>query len=155
MDDAQKLATERRGLTPLLTVKPASEAIAFYKDAFGAEELYRLVDPSDGRIGHAELLVHGHLIMLADEYPEAGALAPPTLGGSPVRVHLSVPDVDLAADQAVQAGASLVMSVATQFHGDRTGVVSDPFGYIWLLTKTVEEIPPAEMQRRWNDMTKP
>ena len=53
---------------PYLTVNDAASAIAFYKEAFGAKELFRMEGP-DGRVGHAEILVGNSPIMLSDECP--------------------------------------------------------------------------------------
>lgn len=76
-----------------MTVRDAANAIEFYSKAFGATELpVRLTDPS-GKVLHAEIKIADSPIMLADEFPEFGALSPPTLGGSPVRIALYVEDV--------------------------------------------------------------
>ena len=79
-------------LTPHMTVKGAASAIAFYTKVFDAVERYRLTDPT-GHIGHAELKIGDGVIYLNDESPAFGALAPPTIGGSPTRLHLYVADV--------------------------------------------------------------
>jgi len=138
---------EHRPLAPYLIVKEAARAIAFYVEAFGARELYRLVDPA-AKIGHAELEIAGAKVMLADEYPDFGALAPPTIGGSPVSLHLYVPDVDGAFARAVAAGATVLRPVTDEFFGDRTGTVTDPFGHRWQLATRKEAVSPQEMQRR-------
>lgn len=138
------------GLTPYIAVKGAAEAIEFYKKAFGAEELFRLVDPGDGRIGHAELRLGGALLMLSDEYPEAGSLGPKTVGGSPVKLHLYVSDVDATFALALANGAAEVRPVEDQFFGDRVGTLTDPFGHAWMLATRVTEVSPEEMQRQWN-----
>src|SRR5215216_7301998 len=80
-------------VSPYLCYDDATAAIEFYKKAFGAEELMRLKDAS-GKIGHAELKIADAVIMMADEYPEYGVLSPRTVGGSPVKMHLWVEDVD-------------------------------------------------------------
>ncbi|MEM7570732.1 MAG: VOC family protein [Pseudomonadota bacterium] len=154
MANAAQLAALRTGLCPLLTLSSAADAIAFYEKAFLAEELYRLIDPSDGRIGHAELLVYGNLVMVADEYPEAGVLSPQSIGGTSVRMNLVVDDAEAATALAVDAGAELLMPVTTHFYGDRASNVRDPFGYTWMLSQVVEHVAPEEMQQRWNDMVK-
>ena len=74
-------------VTPYLILNHASDAIAFYQVAFGAQELMRMDDPS-GRIHHAEISIGDSRIMLADEHPELQALSPKTIGGSPVSLHL-------------------------------------------------------------------
>jgi PhnB protein len=136
---------------PYICVQDASEAIDFYVAAFGARELFRLVDPSDGRIGHAEIQIGEAVIMLSDEYPDFGAVSPPRLGGSPVKFQVYVEDVDAAFARALAAGAVESRPVADEFFGDRLGSVVDPFGHTWTLAMQVEEISPGEMQRRWNE----
>jgi PhnB protein len=137
---------------PHLCIQGAASAIEFYEKAFGAREVYRLADPADGRLGHAEIEIGGSRLMLADEYPDHGALSPRTLGGSPVTLHLQVDDVEAVAERAVAAGARLVRPVADQFYGERTARLEDPFGHVWHLAQTTEEVSPEEMQRRYNAM---
>jgi PhnB protein len=140
-------------LTPHLVVKDAKAAIAFYIEAFGAVENYRLTDPIDGRVGHAELAFGETTLSLSDEYPDFGALSPDTIGGSPVSLHLSVPDADAGVARALAAGGVLVRAVRQEFHGDRTGLVVDPFGYSWFIETRTEDVSAAEMQRRWSNAT--
>jgi PhnB protein len=140
------------GLAPYITVNGAAEAIEFYKRAFGAEEHFRLEDPDSGRIGHAELSVSGQLLMVSDEYPDFGALSPDSLGGSPVKLHLYVADVDAVFARALAAGGTELRAVKDEFYGDRTGTLSDPFGHTWMLASHREEVSPAEMQTRWQEM---
>ncbi|MCA1409501.1 VOC family protein, partial [Ensifer sp. IC3342] len=83
------MSTSISSLTPYFIVKNARTAIDFYGRAFGAEELFRMTDPRDGRIGHAELKIGESTVMIADEYPDFGALSPDTIGGSPVTFHLA------------------------------------------------------------------
>ena len=142
-----------QALTPYLVVKGANEAIAFYTKAFGAKEIFRLSEPS-GKIGHAELEIRGSTFMLADEYPDFGALGPATIGGSPVSLHLYVDDVDRVIAGAKAAGATVLREVKDEFYGDRTGMVADPFGHKWHLSTRKEEVSPTEMQKRWNEMFK-
>jgi PhnB protein len=134
-----------------LVVKDAPRAIEFYKAAFGAAEAFRLTEPS-GKVGHAELSINGGMFMLADEYPDFGALAPPSVGGCPVKLHVYVSDVDAAVARAVAAGATLVRAAKNEFYGDRAATVADPFGYSWSLHSRVENVTPQEMQRRWSEM---
>lgn len=120
-------------VTPYLCVDRGAEAIEFYVRAFGATETMRLSDPS-GKVSHAELRIGIARIFLADEYPEINVLSPRTLGGSPVLIHLSVPDVDVLFAQAVAAGATVTRPVADQGHGHRNGKLVDPFGHDWMLS---------------------
>ncbi|CAN5657083.1 hypothetical protein BH20ACT2_BH20ACT2_06650 [soil metagenome] len=134
-------------LTPYLVMRRAAEAIDFYKEAFGAIEIYRLAQP-DGRVGHAELAIGDARFYLADEFPEMDILGPESLGGSPVKLQLVVDDVDAVFARAVAAGARVLRPVEDQFYGDRNGQIVDPFGHGWSLSTPIEEVSPAEMQRR-------
>lgn len=132
-----------------LAVNNAAKAIEFYKDAFGAEERYRLIDPENGKIGHAEITIHGQLVMLADEYPTHNK-PPTTLGGTAVKLSLMSNQVDADYDRALKAGAEVIRPVSDQFYGHRTGCLKDPFGHEWVISQEVEKVSPEEMQRRWN-----
>jgi PhnB protein len=133
--------------TPYLIIKGASAAIDFYKKVFGAKELMRMPDPS-GKIGHAEIEIGNSKIMLADEHPDMGYRSPQSLGGSPVGIHLYVPDVDATVEKAVAAGAKLVRPIQDQFYGDRSGQVIDPFGHVWSIGTHKEDVPDDELQKR-------
>lgn len=136
---------------PYLRVRDARAAVAFYTAAFGATERFRLVDPQDGRLGHVEIeLAPGILVMLSDEYPEAGCLAP--TGPTGMTMHLHVDDADAMLARAVAAGATLLRPASDQFYGERGGSIRDPFGHEWLLGHSIEVLTPEEMQRRWDAM---
>ena len=132
-------------VSPYLICAGASEAIAFYKRAFGAEEMVRGAGP-DGKIMHACLRINGSTVMLSDEFPDYGMVGPKTLGGSPVTIHLMVPDVDAAFARAVEAGATVTMEIADQFWGDRYGSLRDPFGHSWSLATHLRDMTPEEIQ---------
>ncbi len=142
-----------RGITPYLSVKGGSEAIEFYKKAFGAEEVMRLPNP-DGTLGHAEIKIGDAVVMLADESSDYGNLSPKTLGGSAVRLHMYVEDVDAFFDRAIAAGAKVLIPLADQFYGDRSGRLEDPYGHVWLVSTHVEDVSPEEMQRRMEQFSK-
>jgi PhnB protein len=142
------------GATPYLIVRGASSAIDFYKKAFGAKELMRLPQP-DGTIAHAEIKIGAAVIMLTDESPSSakiGTGSPQSLGASSVVVQLYVDDVDALAGQAVAAGARMLIPVSDQFYGDRSGRLTDPFGHVWILATHKEDVPPAQMQKRFEAM---
>jgi PhnB protein len=141
-----------RELYAYLTVHDARAAIDFYERAFGARELFRLVEPGRGRIGHAELQLGPRVLMIAEAFPEHGIHAQALEGGTGVRLHLHVDDADALIERAVQAGATLVMAPQDQFYGERGGRVRDPFGHEWLIGHEIEQVSPEEMQRRWNAM---
>jgi PhnB protein len=138
-------------VTAYLIVKGAGRALDFYTRAFGATELFRLVEPG-GRIGHAEFRIGGSTVMLADEYPDFGALAPSSLGGTPVKMHLRVDDVDAFMQSAVAAGATQLRAAKDEFYGERSGMLADPFGHQWHVSTRIEDVSPEEMQRRFTAM---
>src|ERR1051326_4658950 len=104
-------------VTPYLICDGAAKAIEYYKNAFGATELFRM--DHDGKIGHAELKIGDSPIMLADEYPQMGYRSPKALGGTPVSIMIYVEDVDTVYQRAIDAGATEVKPLQDQFYGDR------------------------------------
>ena len=140
---------------PYISVKGASDAIAFYKKAFGAEELSRMPMP-DGKIGHAEIKIGDSIVMLADEmdHPDAVAKSPHTLGGVSSGLCIYIADCDAVFNRAVAAGAKVRRPLTNQFYGDRSGTVEDPFGQVWTVSTHVEDVPPDEMRRRMDEFAK-
>ena len=132
---------------PYLVIKGAASAIEFYKEAFRAEEVMRMPAP-DGTIGHAELKIGDSHIMLADEHPGMGQLSPQTIGGTPVSIMIYVPDVDACFNAAIAGGATERRPLEDQFYGDRSGMVTDPFGHTWMISTHFEDVTPEEMQKR-------
>ncbi|MDN7431425.1 VOC family protein [Burkholderia sp. AU45388] len=131
-----------------LCVRDARAAIDFYIRAFGAHELFRLTEP-DGRVGHAEMDLDGHTLMLSEEYPGMGVRSPESLGATPVTLHLHVDDADELVARAVAAGGTLDRAPEDHFYGERSGTVRDPFGHRWLIGHAIEKVTPEEMQRRY------
>jgi PhnB protein len=141
--------TDRRplGLNCHIFVTDAEAAVAFYQDVFGAAELFRQTMP-DGTILFVELAVGPDRLLVSEEVPALNALAPPTVGGSPVLLMLETEDVDGAADRALAAGGELEMPVAEMFWGERYGIVRDPFGHRWALCTRREQLDPDEIAQR-------
>lgn len=104
-------------------------------------------DPK-GRVMHAELRIGNSNFMLADEFPERGHRGPRSIGGSPVSFMLYVENVDEVFERALNAGATSRAAVQNQFYGDRMGMLEDPFGHVWMVATHVEDVPPAELERR-------
>lgn len=127
------------GLTPHIQIgdKRAAEAIDFYTKAFGATEMRRqAVD--DGRLMHAHIHINGASLMLHDEFPEY--VAPADADSGPPRgltIHLQVDDADRWFDRAVAAGVTTAMPLADMFWGERYGQVTDPFGFRWSISHTL------------------
>jgi PhnB protein len=135
-------------LTPHLVVSDAARAIDHYAAALGARETFRTLAPDGKRIMLCELLVADARLFVLDEFPEQRAFSPTTLGGSPVALHLYVEAVDAAFERAVRAGMTVEIPLADFFWGERYGSLRDPFGHVWGLASRIEDLTPAEIQRR-------
>ena len=134
-------------VTAYLCCDGAADAIEFYKRVFGAKERMRMAAPG-GRIGHAELVIGDSSIMLADEAPDLNFRGPHKGEGTPVNMHLYVPDVDTMVAAAITNGARVLRAIEDKFYGDRLGTIEDPWGHVWHVSTHKEDLTPAEMKRR-------
>lgn len=139
-----------------LCVEDTDKAVAFYSDVLGATERMRFPMP-DGKVGHCELqfgdpLKGGAVIMISDSFPEMDAYPPSHFGGSAVKFVVYVDDVDATVKRAVALGATLTKEVADQFHGDRSGEITDAWGHGWVISKRVERLSVADIQQRMEMM---
>jgi PhnB protein len=134
-----------------LVVRDAKAAVDFYKKVFGAVHLYTLTMPNGG-VAHAEFKIGDTIIMIADENPEWGNKSPQTLGGSPAVLNVMVDDPDATVAKAEAAGGRVLVPVADQFYGYRSGRIQDPDGHLWIVSKLIEEVSPDEMQKRMDLM---
>ena len=124
-------------ITPQLVVVDANAAIAFYRDAFGARELARKLHET-GRVTHAELSIGDSLLLVHDDFSDLGGPAAPAPGSSAVTIHLYLPDPDAVFDNAVAAGARVVLPMDDRRWGDRYGIIEDPYRHRWsIATPTV------------------
>jgi PhnB protein len=127
-------------VTPELTLKNCSEALAFYAKAFGAVETSRAPDPSGTKIFHASFTMGDSTLYCSDEFPEMGIVA------RPARFWIYGESVDARFQRAVDAGAQAAMAPTDAFWGDRFGIVTDPFGNQWTLAQRIKDLSPAEMK---------
>jgi len=133
-----------RTVTPSLVLKDSHRAVEFYKQAFGAEERFRMPTP-DGKIAHAELQIGDSIVMLSEVMRE------PVTSAS---LYLYVPNVDAVVQRAIAAGAQATMPVTDMFWGDRFGSVSDPFGVRWGIATHIEDVAPEELGKRGAEVFK-
>ncbi|MFJ5727424.1 VOC family protein [Streptomyces paradoxus] len=133
-----------------LVVPDGPRAIDFYRAALGAEEIERYTGP-DGRIVHA-LLRLGDAVVAVKDADEADP-APASLGGSPVIMALDVSDADAVAEAMLRGGASVVYPVADQHYGQRGGRLADPFGHLWMISQTIEDLTPEQIQQRTDELS--
>ena len=128
-------------VTVQLSIPDADAAVAFYKKAFGAEEVDRALDPTKTKIWHCALRIGSSMVFVNDVFPEMGDPLP-----SKSNMWLYVPAVDASFAQAVAAGAKVTMPPMDMFWGDRMGQVVDPFGQKWTLASRVKDMTPEEMK---------
>ena len=146
MADVKPIPEGYHSLTPYLTIDGAAKALEFYKQAFGATELFRM--EHQGKIGHAEMKIGDSPFMLADESPQMGNKGPKALGGTPVSLMIYVDDVDTIYKQAIAAGGVELKPLQDQFYGDRSGTLTDPFGHIWTVATHKEDVSSEEIDKR-------
>lgn len=136
-DPMTTLETPRtHSLTPYLAVTDAVAAVDFYVTVFGAVRRGEPIVMPDGRTGHVEVALGDSVLMLADEFPELGLAAPTTRGGVSQSLRLEVADPDAVVARAAAAGGTVERAVTDSPHG-RGGVVIDPSGHRWMVSRDV------------------
>ena len=123
----------KTSISPMLSVRNGAKAVEFYKQAFGARELFRIESEAGDVV--AQLAVGEADFWLADESPENKNFSPESLGGSTTRQVMVVDDPDVVFAQSLKAGATAVWPVADQPYGWRVGRLVDPFGHHWEIGK--------------------
>ncbi len=137
MSSKDTITKERKvTIAPMLSVRNGIQAVDFYKEALGAEELFR-IQSEDGKVV-AQLAVEGAEFWVADESPEHFNFSPETLNGGTVRMIVTVVDPDAVFNKAVSAGA-IVINPVTLNYGWRLGRIADPFGHHWEIGKPLRK----------------
>jgi PhnB protein len=147
MAKALPVPADHQGVIPYLCIEGVAKALEFYQKAFGAKVTERM-DTPDGRVMHAEIKIGKAAVMMSEGCEEMQFFSPKKYGGSPVHLYLYVDDVDAFAAHAVKNGATLKKECQTQFYGDRSCGIEDPFGHMWGFAMRVEEVSKEEMHRR-------
>jgi PhnB protein len=134
-----------------IVVGGAAEAADWYARALDAQPGRRIQVP-DGRFMQIELQFGDSQVMIADEFPEMGAVSPLTLGGTYGALTIATDDADALWQRAVDAGAAVFHPLEEAFWGERHGQVVDPFGHRWGITQRLEDVPEEEVQRRASEI---
>ena len=137
---AKNLSQGYQRIIPYLGYRDCPMALDFLRDAFGFEERFRMPMP-DGRVGHAEMVLGDHVIMLASAWEEAGQLSPLDLAGVHTIIYCLVDDVDAHDRKARAAGAVVVAEPEDQSHGARSYRAVDPEGHRWIFATLIHEAP--------------
>jgi uncharacterized glyoxalase superfamily protein PhnB len=117
-------------IVPYLLYSDAPAAIDFLCKAFGFTEEFRLPMP-DGRVGHAQLVYEGNLVMLASVFSEGGFASPLDLPAVHSHVYCTVDDTDSHYERARSAGATIAAEPANE-HGTRLYRAMDTEGHRWM-----------------------
>ncbi|MFN7095961.1 MAG: VOC family protein [Gammaproteobacteria bacterium] len=142
----QAIPAGYHSLNTVLVVRPATDAIEFYKSAFGAIEMLR-VAADNGKLCYAELRIGDSALMLNDEFPEMNVHAPHAFGGSPASIYLFVENVDATFANAVKHGATIIHAVEDKHYGDRSGTLEDPFGHRWHIATRINNAAIEELKK--------
>jgi len=140
-------------IIPRLFCRDVAAEIDFCRTTFDAVERVRRAGP-DQRAAHALLTIGPAMIMIEAEWPGLPARAPALDGSSPVVIYVYVEEVDKVIEQAVAAGARILLPVKNQFWGDRTARIIDPSGHVWTISTRVEETSSAEREQRWSSIVR-
>lgn len=135
-----------------LTFKGGAEALAFYKKAFGATEVFRMDEPDGSGIAHAEFMIGNTKIYLSNESPEWGAKAMPEGATASCCFSILVEECDAAHAKALEAGATSISEPEDKFWGGRSSVIRDPFGYRWSFVQITEQLTEEEISRRAQEL---
>lgn len=119
---------------PVLSIGSGITDIEFYKNAFGAIELWRLNNP-DGSVHVAAFSIQGAVFRIHEESKDGRNVSPDKAGCTTVTIGLSVDDVHAVVAKAATAGATVVSPVIDYEYGYRQGEIKDPFGHHWLIEK--------------------
>jgi len=143
MTNAQEIVT---AIQPRLVVPRVDDAVDFYKASFDASLIEHVVDPN-GVVVHAAILIGTSVVTMAEEVGAWKLLAPSSIGGSPVLLHLTVPDPDAVCARMIEGGAEEVVPIEDRPWGKREGRVRDPWGHLWILSRpTGAEVLDAAYQ---------
>jgi PhnB protein len=134
---------------PHVFVSDGLAAMDFYQHVFEGTEGDSMMAPDGKRLMHGEIVLDGHKLFVSDEFSEnegGSGKTPKTLGGTTVRITLSVDDADAVVERAVARGARVQMPVQEMFWGARYGKIVDPFGHEWGINQQLKELSAEETQ---------
>ena len=143
------MADWRPKLIPAICYRDSRAALSWLEQAFGFELVF-LIEDGQGNVAHSEMRFGDACMMIGNEW-SADHKSPASLDGKntqTVHIQLSEGDLDAHCARARAAGADIIAEPETQFYGDRTYRCRDPEGHIWTVSRTVEDVSIAEMERR-------
>ncbi len=127
---------------PIIYVESVDDVRGFYVEKLGFSHMMGMVG-KDGKLDFCTVVREGCKIMLSrpQEKIEGTQANYPTR--RPVQIYMAVSDVNRYHDEVKNRGVKITNPLTTQWWGDRTFVVSDPYGYeIWFYENVAEPQPP-------------
>ena len=119
---------------PALRYRNAPAAIDWLCSVIGFER-HAVYEGPDGTIGHAELTLHGGMIMLGsakdDEFGRRFKSPDELDGMETLSAYIVVGDADAVHARAVAAGAPIVRPLQDTPYGSREFALRDPEGHSW------------------------
>ncbi len=134
-------------VTAEMAVEGCSEAIEFWKKAFGAEVVGQAMDHSGKKVMHAAIRIGDSIVFANDVFPEMGGK------NWPAQMWLYVDNVDAWFKRAVDAGGKAMMPPMDMFWGDRFARVGDRWGNEWSIATHVKDMTPEEMKKAEQEFT--
>ncbi len=131
-------------ITPHFVVPDAAEAAAWYEGAFTACEQSRVPLPG-GKVMAVVMRIGESTIHIGSEFPEAGILAPESIGGTATVLQINTEDAEALWGRAITAGATVRHPLVEQFWGERHGQLSDPFGHRWNIAQHIRDVSGEEI----------
>jgi PhnB protein len=126
---------------PIIAVDSVDELHKFYTEKLGFSRVMGVVG-KDGQFDFVSVVLGGASIMFARAQERMDGTQP-SASKRPVRIYLEVEDVKAYHDELKQRGVKITDPLTTQWWGDRTFTVKDPYGYeIWFHQHVAEPKPP-------------
>ena len=126
---------------PIIAVDSVDELHECYTKKLGFNRQMGVVG-KDGQFDFVSVVLGGASIMFTRtrERTDDGR---PSAGKRPVEIYLEVDDVDAYHDELKERGVKITSPLTTQWWGDRTFTITDPYGYqIWFHQHVAEPKPP-------------
>ena len=135
-----------KSVIPALAVADIAKSIRWYNDVLGFETGFTMPDES-GKLMHGSVkrgdveLMFGHVDPNNphDQGPLGQGLALYTTVGEDE-------DVDALYDHAKKAGGTILQEPKDQFWGHRDWAVTDPDGYITVVSKVIKQVSEQDMR---------
>ena len=127
---------------PIIAVDSVDDARAYYLEKLGFGHMMGMLG-KDGKLDFCTVVLGGARVMLTRAQGASDGTGHSSTP-RPVELYLEVDDVQGYHDQLKKRGVKIVAELETQWWGDRTFTVQDPYGYrIWFFQQVGQPKPPT------------